>query len=165
MGMRFYISNESYPELRAVTPGWARHVAWWRAFGCAVRSGTFWLFVSVTAVATLAAAILTAWMLASTPLAERVGFVLPLFGALTAGSAVQIVLTLSWGGEMMRRHLRRGNAVCAQTCPGCGHLLTPQIASGAYPILCPECGGRSGRECFQEPFSTALQASSRSTMR
>lgn len=35
--MRFYLSNNSYPELRDVTSVWQRQRIWWRAFRSAVR--------------------------------------------------------------------------------------------------------------------------------
>ena len=50
------------------------------------------------------------------------------------------VLALSWGGDLMRPHLRKVSPIARSACPGCGHQLTSHLAGDEPMIRCPECG-------------------------
>ena len=53
--MRFYLSNQSYPELRAIESRWARHLIWWGAFRSAFRDWRMWVFFAVSTLGLLIA--------------------------------------------------------------------------------------------------------------
>ncbi len=62
---RFYLNNDSYPELRGIDPRWARTVTWWRAIRRAGRHGDFWGFVATQLGALLALIVLDVAILAA----------------------------------------------------------------------------------------------------
>ncbi|MBL1216141.1 MAG: hypothetical protein D8M59_01450 [Planctomycetes bacterium] len=153
---RFYVSNESYPELREVQPKRKRHVVWWRAFRSAAHDVKFWRFLLCSwgicllwlpvHIGVIGPRMIVNGTLQD-PWKDWVGFIV--FFALV-GSASYLALT--WGGDIMRPHLRRVEPVCREACPGCGHRLTSQIAGNDETIQCPECGRWWGRSPFEEPY-------------
>ena len=171
--MRFYFTNDSYPELRAVESVWERHVTWWRAFGSSLRDRRLWLFLAAIL------AIYLVWFVVTLALGPTmiVGGVKvdpwkePLQIVLFwLAVALATVLSLTWGGEIMRPHLRRVNEKCRDACPECGHRMTghlppattavapsdPAAAANARAVSptfqCPECGTWLDPRPFHEPF-------------
>ena len=47
--IRFYLNNDSYPELRGIRRGWTRSLTWWRAIARGMRHGDFWVFMATQA--------------------------------------------------------------------------------------------------------------------
>ncbi|MFG0329438.1 MAG: hypothetical protein ACF8PN_06000 [Phycisphaerales bacterium] len=149
--MRFYLSNDSYPELREAPRGWTRHLIWWRAFLSATRDWRLWALFATGAAVTVAAGLANlalSGLVANAAFVQWVRFVFP-FGA----AIVWIVLSITWGGDLMRPHLRRVHSTCRIACPHCGHRLTAHLREpGRDAVRCPECGGMSERSLFDEPF-------------
>ncbi|NNF43930.1 MAG: hypothetical protein HKO59_10465 [Phycisphaerales bacterium] len=150
--MRFYVSNHSYPELREVESRWERHRIWWRAFRSAGGDVRFWIFAFVQAIVLLSwlavsQFIMRRWGLgwAHTPLATLVGHAVAI--------ALWGILMLSWGGDLMRPHLRRVSPSARVACPECGQLLTGQLAGAAgRGVSCPECGEAIPGSVFRPPY-------------
>ncbi len=152
--MRWYLSNDSYPELRSIESFWERHVTWWKAFGSALNDPKMWGFLCVAfSLACLGGALNLLVdvndLLGSDAL--PVGVIANLLSIfITVGAAV--VLSLTWGGDIMRPHLRRVNPRCRTSCPECGFCLTSQLQSSRKVFQCPECGQWFNRRPFEEPF-------------
>lgn len=149
---RVYLSNDSYPELIDVPRRWATTVVWWRAIGHALRHGRFWVFVAVQVAGLVALIVSIAAIgeLGLLPVAHEiwvtrllvVGWVL-LFAYLQA----------SWGGDMMRSHLRAVSDKARYACPLCGHSLAGHLDRGGdAPVRCPECATVVGRDLFEPPY-------------
>ena len=157
---RLYLSNNSYPELREVSPRWARSVTWGRAITLGVRHARFWGFVA--AQIGLAIGCLVA---ASMFNALDVGRVVPdglVFRFLGAGwLLVFAYLQVSWGGDMMRSYLRAVSETARYACPRCGHSLFGHLAGDADRVRCPECGAHVAREVFDWPWRSPISASAR----
>jgi hypothetical protein len=60
--VRFYLSNDSYPEVREIDSRWQRHLTWWRAFRSAASDRRFWLFLLVQAILLAGWVLLHAWL-------------------------------------------------------------------------------------------------------
>ena len=148
---RIYFSNESYPELREIESRWERHKTWYRAFGSAFRDWRFWRFWAIQLV------ILGGWF-ALDRLASRItdlpfvweGFMHAVF--LAGAVLLNALLTVTWGGDLMRPHLRRVSPSAREACPECGHLLTGHLTEKGKMILCPECGGQIDSLVFDPPY-------------
>ncbi len=149
---RLYLSNDSYPELRDVRPRWAVTVAWWRAIGHALGDRRFWSFVAVQvglllAVVALAVALSQGRLLTDT--AERW-----VYRLLAAGwFMVFAYLQVSWGGDLMRSHLRAVSEKARHACPCCGHNLVGHLDGGDDPVRCPECATHVARRLFEPPYA------------
>lgn len=152
--MRWYLSNDSYPELRPIESFWERHVTWWRAFGSAMNDPKMWSFLAVALSLACLGGALNLFIDISELLsagAPRIGVIANLLSiAVTVAAAV--VLSLTWGGDIMRPHLRRVNPRCRTACPECGFCLTSQLQSGRRIFQCPECGQWLNRRPFEEPY-------------
>lgn len=150
--MRFYISNESYPELREIRSRWDRHRVWWRAFASALGDRRFWRFIVVQML------LLGGWIVVDRVAARPI--VVPSEPAWAVHAAVAAaalttwgVLALSWGGDLVRPHLRRVSSIARAACPGCGHQLTGHLDAAGAVVRCPECGAGSPRGLFDEPYA------------
>ena len=143
--LRIYLTNESYPELRGVRRGWSRSATWWRAIDDAARHARFWVFV-VTQASILAVLIAVSWMLVPWPVVQ-VAIALVAF-------AVFSYLQTTWGGDIMRSHLRAVSDVARYACPSCGQSLYGHIEDESPQITCPECGARVERAIFRPPYRT-----------
>jgi hypothetical protein len=147
--MRFYVSNHSYPELREMDSPWRRHVTWWRAFRSALGDLRFWRFFGIELL------LLAGWFVLHRVLTAIASETLrPLLDVGIGLAAITGwgVLALSWGGDLMRPHLRRVSALARDACPCCGHQLSSQIAEAADRVRCPECGESSPRSAFEPPY-------------
>ena len=148
---RIYFSNESYPELREIESRWERHKTWYRAFGSAFGDWRFWRFWAVQLV------ILGGWFaldryvsrVTDLPLVWE-GFMHAVF--LAGAVLLNALLTVTWGGDLMRPHLRRVSSSARDSCPECGHLLTGHLTEKGKMILCPECGGQIDSQVFDPPY-------------
>lgn len=160
--MRIYLSNESYPELRHMPVGWARSSTWWRAIAHAARHTHFWVFTGVQVV------LVAGFLVAD-------GLTIVVSGLGQTGNAVAHVaygmaaigvfgyLQVSWGGDMMRRHLRAVSEEARYACPFCGQSLYAHVVGRSDEamerrsdeggaIRCPECAARVKRAVFTEPY-------------
>lgn len=150
---RLYLNNDSYPELRGIRRGWTRSLTWWRAIARGMRHVDFWVFMATQA------AILAAFVAA-----DRAVVV---FGGLegAAATAVNTVFGLSglfvfgylqssWGGDMMRSHLRAVSDIARYACPSCGQSLFGHLDDQPEFVRCPECGSHVGRAIFEPPYRT-----------
>ncbi len=152
--MRWYLSNDSYPEMRAIESFWERHRTWWRAFGSSLSDPKMWGFLAIV----FSLACLGGALNLLIDVDDLLGPHLPSVGVIanllsifiTIGAAVAISLT--WGGDIMRPHLRRVNPRCRTCCPECGHCLTSQLQTPQPVIQCPECGQWLNRRPFEEPY-------------
>jgi len=150
--MRLYVTDESFPELREVASRWQRFFIWARAFKSACLDWRlFALFGVLIAVASL---LIIAGLYFSDGLPPSpVGTLIRL--AVFAIPALLVVLTLStFGGELMRPHLRKVSEICRLACPTCGQSLRTQLESPAPIIRCPECGCETDRRPFTPPYRT-----------
>ena len=151
--IRFYVSNDSYPELREISSRWERHRTWWRAFGSAFGDRRFLLFVLIEVLLRgggIGAGVLMEHLLRfDLPGRLSLWAVAGICATITWG-----VLALSWGGDLMRPHLRRASPTARDACPACGHQLSGQLAqpTDSAAIRCPECGARVPRGLFSPPF-------------
>ncbi len=143
---RVYLTNESYPELREINRPFARTATWWRAIRRAAGHADFWVFVATQATVLAAFALLDA--VTAGPGSPRIVHLV--FGG--AALAVFSYLQASWGGDMMRRHLRAVNETARFACPECGHSMVGHLAGGASPVRCPECFAEIERSLFEPPF-------------
>ncbi|MCP5120309.1 MAG: hypothetical protein GY953_56665 [bacterium] len=66
--------------------------------------------------------------------------------------AVNGFLILSWGGDLIRPHLRRVSETARHACPNCGYLLTGCLPPETPDVVCPECGRAVPASLFQAPF-------------
>ncbi len=152
--MRWYLSNNSYPELRDMESFWERQRTWGRALLSSLSDQKMWGFLVVTiSLACLGGALnlfvdLSDLLGSDSP--PLVALVNLLCVAVTIGAAV--VLSLTWGGDVIRPHLRRANPRCRAACPECGFCLTSQLQSGRRVFQCPECGQWHNRRPFEEPY-------------
>ena len=150
--MRLYLTNESYPELRGIRRGWSRSATWWRAIAHATRHARFWVFVA-TQASILVLLVVTDRLLVAFvgPEAERPA----LHVAIALGAfAVFSYLQTTWGGDMMRSHLRAVSDVARYACLGCGQSLYGHIDGESPEVTCPECGARIKRAIFEPPYRT-----------
>ena len=148
---RIYFSNESYPELREIESRWERHKTWYRAFGSAFRDWRFWRFWGVEFILLGGWIALDRYVISITDLTFA-GEAL-LHGAFITGAVLlNALLTVTWGGDLMRPHLRRVSASARDACPECGHLLTGHLTDKGRMILCPECGGQIDTHIFDPPY-------------
>jgi hypothetical protein len=154
--VRFYLSNDSYPEVREIHSRWQRHLAWWRAFRSAAGDRRFWRFLIVQFTLLAGWVALHAWLADPTRLPGSARMIIHIacaIGAVTTWG----VLALSWGGDLMRPHLRKVSPIARCACPGCGHQLTSQLAGDEPLIRCPECGSAMGRSAFEAPYEIPPQ--------
>jgi hypothetical protein len=148
--MRFYLTNESYPEIREIPRGWGRHLTWWRAFRSAATDLAFWMMIlSGLGLAAL-------FTISQGPVIVLLGLEFrEIHVALAAVAALAMLAAggvfLSWGGYIMRGHLRRTSLVCRDACPLCGHLLTSQLHARHERVECTECGGVFLTRDFEMP--------------
>jgi DNA-directed RNA polymerase subunit RPC12/RpoP len=150
--LRVYLTNDSYPELRNLPLGWSRSRTWWKAIHHAMGTWRFWGFAATQAlllgifVAADGLTVAVAGLRGFSGLAAHVGF-----GVLALG--VFAYLQVSWGGDMMRAHLRAVSEHARYACPHCGQSLYAHIeAHGAETIRCPECGSVVERSVFAPPY-------------
>jgi DNA-directed RNA polymerase subunit RPC12/RpoP len=146
--LRIYLTNESYPELRGVRRGWTRSATWWRAIDHAARHARFWVF-AVTQASILAVLIAVNWMLVEWHVVQ---IAIALFAF-----AVFSYLQTTWGGDMMRSHLRAVSDIARYACPSCGQSLYGHIEDEGPQITCPECGARVDRAILKPPYRTPRQ--------
>ncbi len=150
--LRLYLTNESYPELRGVRRGWTRSRTWWRAIARATRYGHFWVFVATQV------SIVVAFVVADRLLVAFGGSGAQwpaLHVAIALGAfAVFSYLQTSWGGDVMRSHLRAVSDVARYACPSCGQSLYGHIDGELPAVTCPECGARVERAIFEVPYKT-----------
>lgn len=148
---RIYFSNDSYPELREIESRWEQSKTWWRAFRSAFFDLRLWVFALVQILQW------TAWWLIHRQLLGTLDLstlqIQVVGGAcLTLAIIVHALLTVTWGGDLMRPHLRRVSLIAREACPSCGYQLTSQLLGTKHLIDCPECGESIPRESFAEPF-------------
>lgn len=123
---RIYVSSDSYPEIRPIPTGWPRHRAWWRAFRSAFGDSRLWLLALIEIALVLIFIGIREQIVAGFAIgwdARGPVTIAVVFAALFVIAAVH----LSWGGDLMRPHLRRTNELARDACPNCGHLLTSQL--------------------------------------
>ena len=63
-------------------------------------------------------------------------------------------LQTTWGGDIMRSHLRAVSDVARYACPACGQSLYGHIDDESPEVTCPECGARVKRAIFEPPYRT-----------
>ncbi len=143
--LRIYLTNESYPELRGVRRGWTRSATWWRAIDHAARHARFWIF-AVTQASILAVLIAVNWMLVEWPVVQ---VAIALFAF-----AVFSYLQTTWGGDMMRSHLRAVSDIARYACPNCGQSLYGHLDEESTSVRCPECGVQIRRAIFEPTHRT-----------
>lgn len=150
---RIYVTNDSFPELREVRPRRRQTLTWIRAIAHAIRFIGFLPFVAVQVVLL---------GVACSPLVT-IAMVAPEWVELTSlGAAAVALMTLayfqvSWGGDIMRSHLRAVNDIARHACPACGQDLRGHLDEGDEPIICPECGASIPRDVFEPPFPIPRQ--------
>ncbi len=146
-----YLNNDSYPELRDIQPRWVRTLTWWRAITRAAGHADFWIFAA-TQIGLLGCFVLldVVTVVAADLEPGRSRIVHIVFGVCALG--VFSYLQVSWGGDMMRRHLRAVSEVARYACPGCGHSLFGHLGQGQGSIRCPECGSEIDRDTFAPPY-------------
>jgi predicted RNA-binding Zn-ribbon protein involved in translation (DUF1610 family) len=156
MGIRFYVSNDSYPELREVPSRWKRNMIWWNAFLSASRDARFLLFVLIQLILVAGWIVLAIYLpgLESATFEVKLGArgLIALLSIITWG-----VLALSWGGDLVRPHLRRVSPIARHACPRCGHQLITQLAAHTDVIRCPECGSLIPRAALSPPYPLPRQ--------
>ena len=144
--LRFYLNNDSYPELREINMHWARSLTWMRAILHAAGHLDFWIFAGVQ---TLLAALIGPLTFTLTRAAGTIpAIAVTLFATLTLFGYLQV----SWGGDMMRRHLRAVSETARYACPNCGHNLFGHLDGETPALRCPECAERVERALFEPPF-------------
>ncbi len=153
---RLYLTNDSYPELRDVAPHWARTVTWWKAILRAFGEPRFWAFLASQAACLVALVASAAAIESALDLGSRIRPFLQGGAAMTWLCAFAY-LQVSWGGDLMRSHLRAVSPVARYACPSCGHSLVGHLgdsaaADPAAPIRCPECAAMVSRDLFEPPY-------------
>ena len=155
--MRFYLNNDSYPEMRPFDSPAERWVIWYRAFRSSLTDRRVLAFVFAQ-VGLFVFAGLFAWAAASLidradPGWRDIGVTIACWVPTGAACVVSTYLALSWGGDVVRPHLRAVSSICRDTCPRCGHLLTSQRASEIPSFACPECGEPVEKALFSPPYA------------
>ena len=101
--MRWYLSNDSYPEMRAIESFWERHRTWWKAFGSSLGDPKMWGFLAVAFCLACLGGVLNLMIDVNDLLGSdspSAGVIANLAGIfLTIGAAV--ALSLTWGGDIM----------------------------------------------------------------
>jgi predicted RNA-binding Zn-ribbon protein involved in translation (DUF1610 family) len=153
--LRLYLTNESYPELRGVRRGWPRSRTWWRAIAHATRHAGLWVFAAtqVLIVAGFVAADRAVVLLMDGPWMHDIAHV-------SFGVAALIVfgyLQSSWGGDIMRSHLRAVSDIARYACPNCGQSLYGHLDEESVSVRCPECGVQIQQAIFEPPHRTPAE--------
>ena len=60
-------------------------------------------------------------------------------------------LQVSWGGDMMRPHLRAVSDVARYSCPSCGQSLVGHLEEAV--VRCPDCATRVDPVLFDPPYA------------
>lgn len=148
---RLYLTNDSYPELREIDAQWSRTRTWWRAIGHAIRHIDFWIF-ALTQLGLVIGIVLGGIGIAAVAgLDGASGRIVHLSFAIGA-LLVFCYLQISWGGDMMRRHLRAVSDVARYACPQCGQSLFGHLGGNEATVRCPECGSVFTRKTFEPPY-------------
>ncbi len=63
-------------------------------------------------------------------------------------------LQTSWGGDIMRSHLRAVSDIARYACPNCGQSLYGHLDQESATVRCPECGADIQRAIFEAPHRT-----------
>ncbi len=140
--MRVYWTNESYPEMRPLPSRWLRHRVWWRAFWLVRRDPRIYAFLLIVACILVVFVWLTELLDDAIRARGEAEVILQTAMAVLAVT-LSGMLFLTWGGYIMRLHLRRASDRCRDCCPNCGYLLSGQLqapAGESGTIRCPECG-------------------------
>jgi hypothetical protein len=149
--MRLYVSNHSYPELREIESRWEIHRTWWRAARTALRDRRLWAFAAIELM------LLVAFIVGGTRAMSLIDARAARFavgGAIIVAAHVACAgLALTWGGDLMRPHLRRASERARSACPRCGHLQTDRLIASAPDVRCAECGTIAPRSVFEPPFA------------
>lgn len=148
---RLYLVNDSYPELREIRKQWSRTATWMRAIGHATRCRDFWFFVGVQAACIAA---FTGVGIAAALLLRLNDRQAGILGTVLTVLAMALFsyLQASWGGDMMRSHLRAVSDTARYACPACGQSLLGHLDSEEAEVRCAECGAIVGREVFDPPY-------------
>ncbi len=151
--IRLYVNNDSYPELRGLRRGWTRSLTWWRAIARGMRHVDFWVFMATQA------AIVGAFVVADRAVVVFGGLDGPAAGVVDAvlGLSALVVfayLQVSWGGDMMRSHLRAVSDIARYACPSCGQSLYGHLDDQPDLVRCPECAALVRRAIFEPPYRT-----------
>lgn len=158
--VRLYVTNDSYPELREIDAQWARTLTWWHAIARAARHRDFWVFVVAQVVLFTGLQVGAAVLIATAGLEH---------GAARAAAGASIVLGVltfaylqaSWGGDMMRRHLRAVSETARYACPCCGQNLFGHLQESAgttATVRCPECADLVDPVIFRPPYAIPRHA-------
>lgn len=168
--LRIYTSSDSYPEIRPIETGWPRHVAWFRAFLSSAFDARLWLLFALELSLAGAFILLRHAIVHGLPIGFDARGPVTIVVAILAVMAIGTI-HLSWGGDLMRPHLRKANAAARHACPNCGHLLSAQLnALGtrddnaatndgadatreASMVRCPECGHHVPTSTFRPPYA------------
>ncbi len=148
---RLYLSNETYPELRDVQPRWVKTVTWWRAIWHATRDRRFWVFVSVQ-LGVLVMPFVAIRVIDEMRLLRDVTELWVNWLLFVGWFFVFAYLQVSWGGDLMRPHLRAVSDKARYACPLCGHSLVGHLDRDDDPIRCPECASLVARDLFEPPY-------------
>ncbi len=63
-------------------------------------------------------------------------------------------LQTSWGGDIMRSHLRAVSDIAKYACPNCGQSLYGHLDEESVSVRGPECGAEIQRAIFEPPYRT-----------
>jgi len=147
-----YLFNDSYPELRNIPRGWARHKVWWRALKSAFATRAMWIFMAKSIIMGLAVSFVI-FAINDRFIQKETTHLIVLAIGYIMGLSIWSWFIITTGGDMVRPHLRRTTPLCGESCVSCGYHLKAHIEQNESTIRCPECGSVNNRSAFREPFT------------
>lgn len=154
---RVYLKNHSYPELREISTHRELHRTWFRALLTAWRDTPVLVFLAIQIVLNVLGPVILVMMVHRWSLGSGSSgqFVLALPLAVIPMFA-SVLVALTWGGDLMRPHLRRASETARQSCPECGFLLGAHrrqaLETNEQSVACPECATRVPLVVFEPPY-------------